>query len=42
MEPSRTGRREGAKGPTHVPSANEDGDHVGLWLLRMLVLHLLQ
>lgn len=32
----------GAKGPTHVPSANEDGDHVRLWLLRMLVLHLLQ
>ena len=42
MDPSRAGRMEGAQGPTHVPSANEDGDHVRLWLLRMLVLHLLQ
>lgn len=28
--------------PTHVPGANEDGDHVRLWLLRVLVLHLLE
>lgn len=36
-----TGRREAAV-PTHVPGADEDGDHVGLRLLRVLVLHLLQ
>lgn len=34
--------REGAWGPTHVPGADEDGDHVRLWLLGVLVLHLLQ
>ena len=32
----------GRGGPTHVPGADEDGDHVGLRLLRVLVLHLLQ
>lgn len=37
------GRRQGeAAGPTHVPGADEDGDHVGLRLLRVLVFHLLQ
>lgn len=31
-----------ACGPTHVPGADEDGDHVGLRLLGVLVLHLLE
>ena len=31
-----------ASGPTHVPGADKDGDHVGLRLLRVLVLHLLE
>lgn len=37
-------RQEGGEAtvPTHVPGADEDGDHVGLRLLRVLVLHLLQ
>lgn len=36
------GRGGAAHGPTHVPGADEDGDHVGLRLLRVLVLHLLE
>lgn len=32
----------GACGPTHVPGADEDGDHVRLRLLRVLILHLLE
>lgn len=27
---------------THIPGANEDGDHIRLWLLWMFILHLLQ
>lgn len=27
---------------THIPCPNEDGDHVRLWLFRMLIFHLLQ
>lgn len=27
---------------THIPGANEDGDHIRLWLLRVFILHLLQ
>lgn len=32
----------GTYGPTHVPGANEDGDHVWFRLLRMFILHLLE
>lgn len=27
---------------THIPGANEDGDHIRLWLFRVFILHLLQ
>lgn len=45
QNPRGGGGREwgrGTHGPTHVPGADEDGDHVRLWLLRVLVLHLLE
>lgn len=42
-EAAKQSLRAGAGGrPTHVPGADKDGDHVGLRLLRMLVLHLLE
>lgn len=51
LNPSGGGGREwgrgsgggmGARGPTHIPGTDEDGDHVWLRLLRVLILHLLE
>lgn len=42
QEAEPQGRRREASPPTHVPGADEDGDHVRLRLLRVLVLHLLE
>lgn len=42
QEAEPKGRRREAAPPTHVPGADEDGDHVRLRLLRVLVLHLLE